>query len=97
MSAAEVQEVSAERSAIEQLCRDVKEVWGAGQKQVRNLYANIGAIAVNLTWYSLVEAWAWLRREDRHPTVLSIILSWIPQDNENLTSPYCRSVLKRFQ
>jgi hypothetical protein len=29
--------------------------------------------------------------------VLSITLSWIPQDNENLTSPYRRSVLERSQ
>jgi len=28
------------------------------------VYANLGALAVNLVWYSLVEAWAWLRREE---------------------------------
>lgn len=64
VNAAEVLEVTADRSAIEQTFHDVKEVWGAGQQQVRNVYANVGAMAVNLVWYSLVEAWAWLRREE---------------------------------
>src|SRR5207302_551339 len=40
-----------------------KEVWGAGQQQVRNVYASIGALAVNLTLYSVVEVWAWSRPE----------------------------------
>jgi hypothetical protein len=31
---------------------------------VRNVYANVGAMAVNLMWYSLVEAWAWLRLDE---------------------------------
>jgi len=64
VSVAAVLEVMADRSAIEQTFHDVKEVWGAGQQQVRNVYANAGAMAVNLLWYSLVEAWAWLRREE---------------------------------
>jgi hypothetical protein len=64
VSAAEVLEVMADRTAIERTFKDVKEVWGAGQQQVRNVYANLGAMAVNLIWYSLVEAWAWLRREE---------------------------------
>lgn len=64
VSAAEVLEGMADRSAIEQTFRDVKEVWGAGQQQVRNVYANLGAMAVNLACYSVVEAWAWLRSEE---------------------------------
>jgi hypothetical protein len=64
MGADEMLEVMAERTAIEQTFKDVKEVWGAGQQQVRNVYANVGAMALNLIWYSLVEAWAWLRREE---------------------------------
>ncbi len=64
VSATEVLEVMADRTAIEQTFRDVKEIWGAGQQQVRNVYANVGAMAVNLIWFSLVEAWAWLRREE---------------------------------
>jgi hypothetical protein len=57
-------EAMADRGAIEQLFKDVKEVWGAGQQQVRNVYASIGAFAVNLVMYSVVEAWAWARQED---------------------------------
>ncbi|MEZ6064681.1 MAG: hypothetical protein R3B90_02990 [Planctomycetaceae bacterium] len=40
---------------------DVKEVWGSGQQQVRNLWANIAAWHVNLWLYTLVELWAWDR------------------------------------
>ena len=63
MSSAAVLEVMADRGAIEQTFRDVKEVWGAGQQQVRNVYASIGAWAVNLVLFSVVEAWAWGRAE----------------------------------
>ena len=64
MAAETILEAMADRGAIEQTFKDVKEVWGAGQQQVRNVYACIGALAVNLTMYSLVEAWAWSRREE---------------------------------
>lgn len=57
-------EAMADRGAIEQLFHDVKEVWGAGQQQVRNVYASIGAFTVNLMLYSVVEAWAWRRAEE---------------------------------
>lgn len=61
---AAILEVMADRGAIEQLFKDVKEVWGAGQQQVRNVYASVGAFAVNLVLYSVVEAWAWARGEE---------------------------------
>jgi DDE superfamily endonuclease len=64
VSAVEILEAMADRGAIEQTFKDVKEVWGAGQQQVRNVYASIGAFAVNLTLYSVVEAWAWARAEE---------------------------------
>jgi DDE superfamily endonuclease len=64
VSAAAILEVMADRGAIEQTFKDVKEVWGAGQQQVRNVYASVGAFAVNLLWYSVVEAWAWARSEE---------------------------------
>src|SRR5262249_23917642 len=59
--AAQVLEAMADRGALEQTFKEVKEVWGAGQQQVRNVHACIGAFAVNLTLYSVVEAWAWSR------------------------------------
>src|SRR5262249_33737756 len=57
-------EAMADRGAIEQLFKDVKEVGGAGQQQVRNVYASIGAFPVNLVLYSAVEVWAWARAEE---------------------------------
>ncbi len=63
LSAVAILEAMADRGAIEQTFQDVKEVWGAGQQQVTNVYASIGAFAVNLTMYSVVEAWAWERAE----------------------------------
>jgi hypothetical protein len=64
VSAVAILEAMADRGAIEQMFKDVKEVWGAGQQQVRNVYASIGAFTVNLTLYSVVEAWAWARAEE---------------------------------
>lgn len=64
VSAVAILEAMADRGAIEQTFKDLKEVWGAGQQQVRNVYASIGAFAVNLTLYSVVEAWAWSRAEE---------------------------------
>jgi hypothetical protein len=64
VTAAVILEVMADRGAIEQLFKDLKEVWGAGQQQVRNVYASIGAFAVNLTLYSVVEAWAWAHADE---------------------------------
>jgi hypothetical protein len=61
VSVAAILEAMADRGAIEQMFKDLKEVWGAGQQQVRNVYASIGAFAVNLTMYSIVEGWAWAR------------------------------------
>lgn len=60
-SVAQIVECFADRSAIEQVFHDVKEVWGSGQQQVRNLWANIAAWHVNLWLYTLVELWAWDR------------------------------------
>ncbi len=63
-TAVEILEAMADRGAIEQMFKDLKEVWGVGQQQVRNVYASIGALAVNLTLYSVVEVWAWSRAEE---------------------------------
>ena len=53
-----------DRSAIEQVFHDVKEIWGAGQQQLRHVYANVGAWHLNLWAYTLVEVWAWQRPEE---------------------------------
>jgi hypothetical protein len=61
----EILEGMADRGAHEQMNKDVKEVWGAGQQQVRNVHSSEGCFNLNLWMYSLVEAWAWeLPQED---------------------------------
>jgi DDE superfamily endonuclease len=62
-TAVEILEAAADRGAIEQTFKDVKEVWGAGQQQVRNVHSNEGCFNLNLWLYSLTEAWAWERGE----------------------------------
>jgi hypothetical protein len=63
-TAEEVLEAVADRTAIEQTFKDVKEVWGAGEQQVRNVYSNEACFNLNLWMYSLAEAWAWDKGEE---------------------------------
>jgi hypothetical protein len=63
-SVQDILEAMAARGAIEQTFKDVKEVWGAQQQQVRHVYACVGAFNLNLWMFSLVEAWAWNRSEE---------------------------------
>jgi hypothetical protein len=60
-SVVDILEAAADRGAIEQTNKDVKEVWGAGQQQLRNIYANVGAFNLNAWLHTVVEAWAWER------------------------------------
>ena len=39
----------------------MKEVWGAGQQQVRNIWTNVAVYQLNLWMHTLVELWAWNR------------------------------------
>ncbi len=55
----EIVEAFADRAAIEQDFHDVKEVWGAGQQQVRNIWTNVAVFNLNLWLHTLVECWAW--------------------------------------
>ncbi len=52
-------EAVADRGALEQVFHDVKEVHGAGQQQLRNVWANIAAWHAILWTHTLVELWAW--------------------------------------
>jgi hypothetical protein len=52
-------EAFADRANIEQVFHDDKEVWGIGQQQLRNVWANMGAMHLNLWAHTLVELWAW--------------------------------------
>lgn len=60
----EILECFADRSAIENVFHDVKEVWGAGQQQVRNVFTNVVCYHLNLWMMTLVEAWAWDKPAD---------------------------------
>jgi hypothetical protein len=55
----EILEAVAARWAIEEHFHDVKEVWGAGQQQVRNVWSNIGCWHLNQWVYTLVELCCW--------------------------------------
>src|SRR5215210_7114523 len=63
-TAADVLELVADRAAIEQVFHDIKEIWGAGQQQLRNVHANVGAYHLNQWAHTLVELWAWDRPEE---------------------------------
>jgi hypothetical protein len=60
-TAVEIIESFADRATIEQDFHDVKEVWGAGQQQVRNIWTNVAVYHLNLWMHTLVELWAWNR------------------------------------
>lgn len=61
MDAKTILESGAERWAIEETFHDVKEVGGAGQQQVRNVWSSIGCWHLNTWLYSLVELACWER------------------------------------
>jgi len=60
-SAKDIVEAFADRATIEQDFHDVKEVWGSGQQQVRNIWNNLAVYNLNLWMHTLVELWAWDR------------------------------------
>jgi hypothetical protein len=61
----EILEAFADRATIEQDFHDVKEVWGTGQQQVRNIWTNVAVYHLNLWMHTLVELWAWDARHDQ--------------------------------
>jgi Transposase DDE domain len=64
-SVPELLEAFADRAAIEQDFHDVKEVWGSGQQQVRNIWNNLAVYNMNLWMHTLVELWAWNKRGEQ--------------------------------
>jgi hypothetical protein len=50
--------------SLETTFRDCKEIVGAGQQQVRFVWANIGALHICLWTFTMTEAWAWGRSEE---------------------------------
>jgi hypothetical protein len=60
-SVADILTAVADRFSLEITFRDCKEVVGAGQQQVRFIWANVGAFHVCLWTFTMTEAWAWNR------------------------------------
>src|SRR5262249_35832389 len=53
----------ADRFSLEGAFRDCKEVVGAGQQQVRFVWASVGSFHLCLWAFTMTEAWAWGRGE----------------------------------
>lgn len=64
LTAKEILEDYARRNAIEQTFKDLKEVYGAAQQQVRHWFASIAAFNMNAWMYALTEQWAWHRPQE---------------------------------
>jgi len=58
-SVRDILEAVGSRWTIEEHFHDVKEVWGAGQQQVRNVWSSIGCWHLNQWVYTLVELCCW--------------------------------------
>ena len=61
VSAETIIERVADRSAVEQNFHDVKEVHGAGEQQVRNVWCNVACWNLCLWLHTIVELWSWKR------------------------------------
>jgi hypothetical protein len=64
VTAVEILEAFSDRATIEQDFHDVKEVWGTGQQQVRNIWTNVAVYNLNLWMHTLVEIWAWNQKHE---------------------------------
>lgn len=63
-SVADILTMIADRFSLEITFRECKQVVGAGQQQVRFIWANIGAFHVCLWTFTMTEAWAWGRKDE---------------------------------
>jgi hypothetical protein len=63
-SVADILTAVADRFSLEIAFRDCKEIVGAGQQQVRFVWASVGSFHVCLWTFTMTEAWAWGRREE---------------------------------
>jgi hypothetical protein len=60
-SVADILATIADRFSLEITFRECKQIVGAGQQQVRFIWANVGAFHVCLWTFTMTEAWAWGR------------------------------------
>ena len=63
-SVADILTMVADRFSLETAFKDCKEIVGAGQQQVRFIWANIGAFHVCIWTFTMTEAWAWSQPEE---------------------------------
>ncbi len=63
-SVADILGIVADRFSLEITFRECKQVVGAGQQQVRFIWANIGAFHICLWTFTMTEAWAWGRKAE---------------------------------
>src|SRR3954471_15085639 len=63
-SVADILTSVADRFSLEITFRDCKEIVGAGQQQVRFVWANVGALHICLWTFTMTEAWAWGRSDE---------------------------------
>ena len=63
-SVADILSAAADRFSLETAFRDGKEVVGAGQQQVRFIWATVGSFHLCLWAFTMTEAWAWGRRAE---------------------------------
>ena len=63
-SVADILTAVADRFSLEITFRECKQIVGAGQQQVRFLWANVGAFHVCLWTFTMTEAWAWGRQAE---------------------------------
>lgn len=61
---AEILAAVADRFTLETAFRDCKEIVGAGQQQVRLVWASLGAFHVCLWTYTMTEVWTWGREAE---------------------------------
>jgi len=65
MSVETILKIVSDRWSIEEHFHDVKEIWGAGQQQVRNLYSSIGCWHLCGWLYAMVELECWDESAER--------------------------------
>ena len=63
-SVGEILGLVADRFSLECSFRDVKEVVGAGEQQVRHVWASVGSFHVCLWTFTMTEVWAWGQDKD---------------------------------
>jgi len=94
MEVRDILETVAARWAIEEHFHDVKQVWGAGQQQVRNVWSNIACWHLNQWMVTLVELVSW-----DIPQAELVDRSGRPWDNPNRRPSHAdkrRSIVKQM-